>query len=247
MSILENYNIHKAVCSMHSKKSHRLRRSLEKIVRFITLSALIVGVAGCAYEGDGLDNPFMRRFTWFSFAAGDDIRQSCQEGGQDRLRAIYNGFWMDQVRVYELGDGADPYVLRQRVLEGVSVRLWTTRDVMAPFRGATAERTLSAEQHEKLVGEFIRSGLKEPPPVGLRLNSDGFYWTVVGCLNGQFVFNAWLYPRADFMALTFPEALMALDQTGVPFNHPSPNNVTRFTNRELFESRWTLVVRENGF
>lgn len=232
---------------MDSKKSHRLRRSLGKVFRNLALSALVASALGCAYEGGGIDNPFTRRFTWFSFVAGDDIRQSCQEGGQDRLRAIYNGFWMDQVRVYELGDGVDPYVLRQRVLEGVSVRLWSSNDIMAPFRGVTAERALSAEQHEKLMGEFIRSGLLEPPPVGLRLNSDDFYWTVVGCLNGQFVFNAWLHPRPSFRALTFPEALMALDETGVPFNHPSPNNVTRFTNRELFENRWTIVVRENGF
>jgi hypothetical protein len=63
-----------------------------------------IGLAGCAYHGS-FDDPIQRRFQWFSFIGGDDIKAACRPGSSasiDRYRFVYNGRYAEQLRAYEL-------------------------------------------------------------------------------------------------------------------------------------------------
>lgn len=203
-----------------------------------------LALAGCAYTGEGLNNPLERRFFWFSFVAGDDIRQSCGVGAPDRYRFVYNGFWREQVRIYEFAP-AGAAMLDQRVIEPGSVTSLSSEDLLAPWRGKTARVPLSPERRDRLLASF--SPLFAPPPVGLRLPSDGFYWTAAACVRGRFVGNAWLFPSEAFKALPFPQELRGLDQTGVPFKEADPFGfVGNYDQPHLAAERWYLTVGENG-
>jgi hypothetical protein len=72
---------------------------------------------------------------------------------------------------------------------------------------------------------LVADGFLEPVPPDLTLPSYGFHWVAVGCLNGRFKANGWLFPGARFDRLTFPQRLYALDRTGVAVNPPRPVDV----------------------
>ena len=57
--------------------------------------------ASCTYSG-GIDNPFSKKFTWFSYINGDDIRKVCASLGADRYRFVYNGIYQIQTRTYDV-------------------------------------------------------------------------------------------------------------------------------------------------
>lgn len=174
-------------------------------------------LASCASTGD-IDNPFSRKFGWFSYINGDDLRATCRAGGPDRYRAVYNANYLEQVRVYELRPDAGGAVLSQRVIANPERIEFDSPG--RTWRGDVAETVLSPQQAEGIVAAFADSGLGEPPPVGLQLPADTFFWIVAACRDGRFVFDAWLWPQARFAAATFPEALRAVDATGIAFNPP---------------------------
>jgi hypothetical protein len=214
----------------------------------LTLGLLaLLAVGACAYHGDQIGNPFVRRFQWFSYVGGDDIRAACAAGAADRYRLVYNGFWEEQVRIYELGLSG-PLELDQRTLDGLDLSDVSSDDLAAPWRGQTARATLGPAQYDQLIAAFRASGLFEPPPIGLLLPSDGFYWTAVGCRQGRFYYNAWLYPSDRFAGLVFPRLLLAFDRTGVPFNSPDSQGwITNYSQQQLDRERWFIQVETGGF
>lgn len=212
----------------------------------IAAMLLLLGLSlpGCRYQDEGIDNPFERRIFWFSFVAGDDIRGSCRPGTTDRYRLVYNGFWREQVRIYELETGG-ANLLRQRVLEGASLRSLSSDDLWAPWRGKVAETPLGSVERDRLVAAL--APIFAPPPAGLRLPSDGFYWTAAACVGGRFHGNAWLFPSAAFEALPFPKELLSLDRTDIPFNAPDPFAYVRnYDQSHLAAERWFLTVGKDG-
>ncbi len=58
--------------------------------------------AGCTYHGTQQDNPVQRRFTWYSYLNGDDIREDCEADARPRYRFVYNGVYVQQVRSYDI-------------------------------------------------------------------------------------------------------------------------------------------------
>src|SRR5262245_6550826 len=71
--------------------------------RVICMGVLL---AACAYRGD-IDNPIIRKLSWFSYLDGTDIRTTCADGAPDGYRLVYNGRYEEQVRSYEIfADGA---------------------------------------------------------------------------------------------------------------------------------------------
>ena len=75
-----------------------------QVVMLLILSAII---AACTYQGDsvtgfGSDHPVVRKFTWFSYVGGEDIRAACRLGTRDRYRFVYNAVYEEQVRSYDL-------------------------------------------------------------------------------------------------------------------------------------------------
>lgn len=219
---------------------------LKKAVAGVLALAIGTMVSGCAYKGEGVENPIMRRVMWFSFLAGDDIAQSCAAGSPDKIRLVYNGVWREQVRIYEYGfSGAN--VLDQRVIGANELSLVSLDDPGAIWRGKVGKATLSAQQAAGLTAALQESRAFGPTVTGQHIASDGYYWTVAACHGGKFSFNAWQYPNADFAALTFPAQVMALDNTGVAFNPARKWDSYEIANKQRDDrERWYIDTKANG-
>ncbi len=123
-------------------------------------------------------------------------------------------------------------------------------DPLAAWHWKKSQARLSAEEAAALERAFRDSGLFAPTERGLRLDSRGFYWVAIACRDGEVHFNAWRYPSPRWRRLTFPEMLLAHDETGVPVNRPrrvtaSPREqATKLGEGE--SARFVLEVGENG-
>src|SRR5882672_8830264 len=218
--------------------------------------ALILGVAldACAYHGN-FDDPIQRRFQWFSFLGGDDIKAACRPGSIDRYRFVYNGRYAEQVRAYELvGDGAGGGYLTARAMGGyANLAAVSLDDPMAPLRWKESRARLSAAAFNLFKQALEKDGFLQPPKTaGRRVSSDGFYWLASGCWDGQFHFGAWIYPSEDFQALHFPALLLARDQSGMAFNPPHPiiygNSIGSPSKpqEEGANAPFNITIREDG-
>ncbi|MFO1152359.1 MAG: hypothetical protein U1E42_01670 [Rhodospirillales bacterium] len=193
------------------------------------LAAVWLGaLAGCTYRGPQQDNPLQKRFTWFSYLNGDDIRAACEAGAAPRYRFIYNGVYVQQVRSYDIRPEGDGSALRVRVLGFANLsqveirRQWSTlpEDLMAPWAGETDTVSLSGEQLATLDRTLADSGFFDPAPRGLYLRGEDFFWIAVACIDGRVHFNAYKWSTPVFERATFPALLLSWDQTGQPINPP---------------------------
>lgn len=193
-------------------------------IRCFAALSVVFAASACAYTGAGLDNPAVRKFSWFSLVEGEDIRAACAPDSIDQFRLVYNGLYEEQLRVYAIsgfsrGDGT----YRAHVIEPANLAAGITLDdPMRPWRGKEAERRLSPEEYQRLLRSFEASGMFEPPPVGLELPSNRFYWTAAMCRGGVYHFTAWRHPSPRYDRLVFDKELLALDATGVPYLAPHP-------------------------
>lgn len=180
----------------------------------------MLSLAACAYHGN-FDDPIQRRFQWFSYIGGDDIKADCHPGSVDRYRFVYNGRYAEQLRTYELvGDGAGGAYLTARAT-GAYANLATVNlnDPLGPWRWKESRGPLGPAPFNLIKQALAADGFLEPPKtVGRRFPSNAFYWLVSGCWGGQFHFGAWIYPIEDFLKLQFPKLLLARDRTGMAFN-----------------------------
>lgn len=179
--------------------------------------AVILGLlflAACSTDGD-ISNPILRKLSWFSYLQGDDLRAACGSAAPGRYRLIYNANYTEQVRIYDLGDGA-PYHMVQRVVDGGHLASWTLGDPLAPWSGRIAQVELSREQARGLVTALAAAGAFGPPAEGLELESRSFFWTLAACHDGRYHFTAWPQTAPP----DFVTQVQALDATGVPFNPP---------------------------
>jgi len=201
-------------------------------------------LVGCVADGVAGD-PISRRFTWFSMLGGEDIRNACGAGAPARYRLVYNGIYTEQVRVYELWARPDgSAVLDTTVLAGgVTLGASTLSDLGALAGGRRDRVELSPEQSRNLQVAIEASGVLAPPPVGLRLRSDSFYWTAAACVGGRFHFTAFDHPSPRFAALPFPALLFELERSGVAVNPPRPLDLGPF---ELTGAHETGPGRKTG-
>jgi hypothetical protein len=186
--------------------------------------ALGLGLGACAYHGN-FDDPIQRRFQWFSFIGGDDIKAACGPGSIDRYRFVYNGRYAEQIRAYELvGDGAGGGYLTARATGAyANLATVTLDDPLGPLRWKESRAQLNTAEFNLIKQALEEDGFLQPPKtVGRRVSSDGFYWLASGCRDGRFHFGAWIYPSEDFLALHFPALLLARDLSGMPFNPAHP-------------------------
>lgn len=240
----------------------RRRPGLRAAVLGAALCVAAGVLADCTYRGR--DDAISQRFTWFSYVNGDDIRAACTAGSRDRFRFVYNGVYVRQARTYDFvpadrpsGSG-ESYMLRARVLgpsdlSNVSIDpgalIDDPLDILAPFAGDKARIALSGRDIDALTQALVASGFFQPPPRGLYLRSEDFFWVGVACIRGRVVFNAWRYPSPGFAALTFPQLLFDWDTTGVPVNPPrdlSTFDIYRQATVPDSAPRFTLTVGENG-
>lgn len=184
----------------------------------VTVAAF--ALAGCTYDGGDMGDPATRKFHWFSYVAGDDIKATCQPGTPDRFRLVYNGRYDQQLRMYEVDSVR--HVLNAKVTKPADAGRINADDLLAPWRAVEAVTPLSEPAYESLVSTFEAAGLFGVPAVGRELPSHGFHWTAASCKNGQFRFTGWAYPETDLMALPFVAPLMVADGTGIALNRPAP-------------------------
>lgn len=190
--------------------------------RPVVLAVLVLLLAGCTYTGS--DNPVVRKFSWFSTVQADDLRPLCVAGAPDRARLIYNGVYQEQVRAYDLvAEGTSEEwaaSLTARVTTAGNLREVEASDPLSPWRARIETTRLGAADFERLKAALEESGVTGPAPIGLELDSDGFYWTVAACLDGAWHFTAYRWPSERFEAVTFDDLLFAWDFTGVPVAEP---------------------------
>jgi hypothetical protein len=188
---------------------------MTKTLTIIALSAALAGtISGCAYQGGDIGDPVVRKFYWYSFLAGEDIDQHCTAGMPDRFRLVYNGLYSEQVRIYQL-DSLQK-VLSVKVVGSGNAGKLSADDLLKPWRADESKIALDQTTYDRLLASFKGDGLFDPPPVGLRLPSQSYYWAAASCLDGHYHFTAWKHPSAAFDRLVFGANLFALDSTGIP-------------------------------
>lgn len=231
---------------------HRPLKFPSRVSALVAVLAATATLAGCAYTG-GVGEPVGRKFQWFSYLAGDDIKARCTPGSPAQYRLVYNAQYDEQVRAYDL---------RRSVITGGGAQLWTQvfggdapinnfsiSDPQAPWRGQGSQTGLSEEQYLTLIRAIEASGFGQPAPTGLRLDSWDFYWVVTACAGGQFHMNAWRHPSDRFDAITFDKVLFPLDKTNKPVNPPrriEPALEKAKADREG-SYYFQMIVGQNGF
>jgi hypothetical protein len=206
----------------------RRRSSQSKLNCRNLVTLLLIFVWGCTSDGVPGD-PVSRRLGWFSLIGGEDIRAACSARVPTRYRFVYNAIYTEQVRVYEFVAGPNGGRLDSVVLTGgISLGASTLEQLVDLVHGARDEQRLSAADAQQLLAAIDVSAVHAPTPVGLRLRSDAFYWTVAACVGGRFHLTAFDHPSPRFAALRFPATLFHLDHTGVAVNPPRPLDLDPF-------------------
>lgn len=189
----------------------------------ITLLALVAAsVTGCTLTGPP-STGLGRQLGWYAYLGGDDIRRTCVPGADDHMRFVYQATFAGQVRGYELvvPGGSDTGGLRSQA--------WGAPALMSfgpggPSLGGPVEAHAVVEPAElsALAAALGESRFDGAAPVGARLRSDRYFWTVAACRNGSFHFNAFLLDLDDPRQPAFAAPLFALDRTGVAVRPPEP-------------------------
>jgi hypothetical protein len=193
-------------------------------LRLAVIAAAVLVLGACERLGE--DHPITRKLTWFSHLGGKDIRAACRAGAPDRYRFVYNGIYVEQVRSYDVlpAGGAGYHRLKVAVAEAADVREIITElaapDIFQPWRPRIASRILSAETVRALKSALEGDGFFTSAPPERGISSIQFYWGVAACLDGQFHYNAYVWPSERFQKLAFPALLKSWDQTKIVFNPP---------------------------
>ncbi len=219
-------------------------------------AAICCVVAACAYRGGG-EHPVIRKFTWFSYLNGDDIRGLCREGAPPQYRFVYNGVYIRQVRTYDIEagpPGSNRHRLTTRVIGRTDVSRLELRsfgDLFAPGRGEIRDTWLTDADLQAFDAALVEGGLFLPAPAGERLAAEDFFWTAVACVDGKTRFNAYKWPSQRFAAAAFPSLLLAWDPTGIPLARPRELSLFDIYGTSQLEEanrspRFVLTVGENG-
>ncbi len=183
--------------------------TIRRTLRFL-LGALPL-LSGCAATGD-VEDPVVRRATWFSFLSGDDLRAACAPG-RTSLRLVHNAIWDEDVRVVEAkDDGKGGMAVREQLFLRID---WSNLKVdldkpRAPWNGEAVEGAWTAEQVAGVAAALEADRAFAPLEKPIQLSGQGFFWTGAGCRDGQFWFHAWGYPSAEYEALVFPDVVQRL-------------------------------------
>ncbi len=211
-------------------------------------------LVACAYQGKA-DSPISDKFTWLSYVSGDDIRAGCDPRAPERYRFVYNARYDEQLRSYDIrGDGSDQGgSMRARTKGPATISQLQFDDLLAPWRWQESETRLDGQEMAQLREALAEAGFFGRPDVGLELNSKGFYWAVVACVDGSFYFGGWQDPSQAFSALRFPQMLFERDGTGVAVNQPRELNPVELgrasgpaQERGGETSRFLITVDETG-
>jgi len=157
----------------------------------LVLVALVLAIAACQARGPA-DGRIGFRFQWLSYIQGDDIRDTCQAEGPDRVRLIYNADFNRDIRTFDLYlyDGAGQ--MEARRWASAATTLVIGGRINAAFDPQeTAQVSLTAAQVRDITGALEASGFPGPVPVGEVLRSDAHFWVGLACVDGVFGIQTW--------------------------------------------------------
>ena len=180
---------------------------------------LFAVLSACTPTGP-IDNPIAGNLTYFSYAAGSDLRAACATAaGLDSYRFIYNGNWRRQIRQYDLTVPAGgPAELRSGARgRAGNLANFSLSDPLGPWRLAVESTLVDPTRTAPLLAALAADTAAAPAAAGQRLNSNEFYWLVAACRGGVFSLTPFADRRIAHDSLTFPPILLGLDTTGVPF------------------------------
>ncbi len=205
----------------------------------------ILGVAGCASRGNEV-NPIERKFQWFSYLNGDDIRSQCKVGSPNQYRFVYNGVYTEQVRTYDLKG----HELAHNVIGEANLReLYVNKlsDLLKPWQGKKAKVILRDADIALLEKAMASDGLFKRGLEEKELSSDDFYWLVLSCREGEFNFNSFRWPAKGFDQLAFSSLLKIWDMTEIPFNPPRETTYhDQYPHSEQTRIRFNIRVSSDG-
>ncbi len=120
------------------------------------------------------------------------------------------------------------------------------QDLLGPWRGVSSEILVTDKVLKDIKNSLISSAALQPAPHGLRLYSDKFYWTVAACVDGDFYFNAYLWPSKRWDDMVFDDLLLSLDNTGVKVEEPKRLSPLDIWGSMRDVNPFLLQVGENG-
>jgi len=176
----------------------------------------VIFLSACDYAGRP-DSAVERRFTWLSFLAGEDLRESCRNHAPPRYRFVFNAIFSEQVRTYDInglpnGGGG---MIDAEILSAELSPNFLAHFPYWPWSGKRAVAQLNAVEMTLLRSSLEASGFFKRPPVGKILDSHSFYWAVSACEGNRFHFNAWSHPSPEFANIRFAEILQRFDGTKI--------------------------------
>jgi len=210
--------------SAYEARKTMMVRGTAVLARVAVMSALL---AGCVAGGHNVqDQPGARKFTWFSYVKGEDLRRTCVAGAPDRYRFVYNAVYVEQVRTYDMEPSPQPGSTRvtARVTEKANLATMvidpSNPDVFEPWRAKKAIIDVPQAEMDRLKRALLSDGFSTKQAPRRAVTSIEFYWAVSACIDGRFHLNAWVWPNDDFNRASFPKMLFAWDMTGVAVNLP---------------------------
>jgi hypothetical protein len=220
----------------------------------LLLGMVLVVLAACSYKG-GENQPVIRKFTWFSYIAGEDIARQCTGSRGERYRLVYNGVYNEQVRSYDITPAErGRYQIKINVTEEADIRSFSldlnNPDLFHPWRPKVSTTNISASNLGVLKKTLKNAGFFDSPPPSENLPSIGFYWVISACIDGKFSQNAFLWPDNKFKQAQFGKLLSAWDFTDIPVNLPrKTSNFGVYGTNDTTEYRnhFNLRFGSNGF
>ncbi|NVK17936.1 MAG: hypothetical protein HWE30_04510 [Methylocystaceae bacterium] len=204
---------------------------------------MVIFAASCTYQG-GANDPVSRKFSWFSYINGDDIRKVCADLGTDRYRFVYNGIYQEQTRSYDIFFYARKMTMQVR--GQANVAQFNLNDLFAPWRGVREDLVMNEKELSILRKSLKESAALHNDQKGLRLYADDFYWTVAACVDGVFHFDAYLWGTDHWNEMVFDDLLFSWDVTGVEPVKPRVLSKVDKYEYEKYQKPFLLEVSGNG-
>jgi hypothetical protein len=183
-------------------------------------ACLVLVLAACAAQGPAT-NTFVMRYQWLNYVEGNDIKSLCEPGAPARIRLIYNAVFTEEVRTYDLtavDQGSTAMTTRRWTgSSAITLRNGSFTNSMAPQEG---EAYIGPDDTRAIVAALDASGFYAPPPDGLTLRSDDFFWVGTACIDGEFMVQA--YPKDRFGDIRFAGLLAGFDPIQAPLPEPRP-------------------------
>lgn len=190
---------------------------------FVAGAALL---SACSYTANSdIQNPVVRKASWFSYLNGDDLRSACSAGeAEGRIRLTYNADYYKEVRSYNILPyaGNETFKLESYVFGPADVsQINVTLNAPLGFLGGKkVEQNISRSQYLSLTDAMVKDGFGTQNRDGLRLFARDFYWVALGCSKKHITLAAWSSAKDDLRGLGFPGVIHGL--SGIDSDLPLP-------------------------